>query len=123
MSDAPDAEDQRERSGAGREQFDHLVVIGSSAGGVDALLNLVGTLPTDFPAPIVIAQHLDRRRESHLGEILASRSSLPVRTVTKPEKLDPGVVYVIASDLDVEINDHAVSVGTNANPAPKPSID
>jgi two-component system, chemotaxis family, CheB/CheR fusion protein len=123
MLDAPDAEDQSDPSGATREQFDHLVVIGASAGGVDALITLVGTLPTDFPAPIVIAQHLDRRRESHLGQILASRSALPVRTVTEYERLDPGVVYVIASDLDVEINDHAVSVGTNANQAPKPSVD
>ncbi|MBW3632812.1 MAG: hypothetical protein KY456_07275, partial [Chloroflexi bacterium] len=123
MPNAPDAEDQNDPSGTTRERFDHLVVIGASAGGVDALITLVGTLPTDFPAPIVIAQHLDRRRESHLGQILAGRSELPVRTVTEYEKLDPGVVYVIASDLDVEINDHAVSVGTNANPAPKPSVD
>ena len=109
--------------GTDRERFDHLVVIGSSAGGVDALIHLVGALPADFPAPIVIAQHLDRRRESHLGEILANHSALPVRTVTAYEKLDPGVIYVIASDLDVEINNHAVSVATDANLAPKPSVD
>ena len=36
-----------------------LVVIGSSAGGVEALATLVATLPPDFPAPIVLAQHLD----------------------------------------------------------------
>src|SRR5215207_1478457 len=123
MCDVADAEDQEDTSPATRGQFDHLVVIGASAGGVDALITLVGSLPTDFPAPIVIAQHLDRRRESHLGQILASRSALPVRTVTEYDKLGPGVVYVIASDLDVEINDHAVSVGINANPAPKPSVD
>src|SRR5215207_445111 len=91
MPDAPDAEDQKESPATDRERFDHLVVIGSSAGGVDALINLVSTLP--------------------------------VRTVTEYEKLAPGVVYVIASDLDVEINDHAVSVRTDANPAPKPSVD
>ena len=123
MPDPPDADDHSDPSGETRERFDHLVVVGASAGGIDALITLVGTLPTDFPAPIVIAQHLDRRRESHLGQILASRSALPVRTVTEHAKLDPGVVYVIASDLDVEINDHAVSVGTDANPAPKPSVD
>src|SRR5688500_2795765 len=123
MPDPPDPADQNEAPGATRERFDHLVVIGSSAGGVDALINLVGTLPADFPAACVIAQHLYSRRESLLGEILAARCTLPVRTVTAHEKLDPGVVYVIASDLDFEINDHAVSVGTDANPAPKPSVD
>ncbi|MFI5276192.1 MAG: chemotaxis protein CheB, partial [Ktedonobacterales bacterium] len=47
-----------------------LVVVGSSAGGIEALQTFVSTLPRDFPAPIVIAQHLDPKRPSHLGEIL-----------------------------------------------------
>ena len=38
-----------------------------SAGGIEALSRVVGSLPPDFPAPIVIAQHLDPRRPSHLG--------------------------------------------------------
>jgi chemotaxis response regulator CheB len=36
-----------------------LVVVGSSAGGVEALSVLVSSLPADFPVPIVLAQHLD----------------------------------------------------------------
>src|SRR5437588_397969 len=39
-----------------------LVVVGSSAGGIEALSILVSTLSTDFPAPIVLAQHLDPNR-------------------------------------------------------------
>jgi signal transduction histidine kinase len=39
--------------------FSHLVVIGSSAGGIEALSRLVSTLPEGFQAPIVVAQHLD----------------------------------------------------------------
>src|SRR5439155_12705233 len=69
-----------------------LVVVGSSAGGVEALSALVSTLPTDFPAPIVIAQHLEPTRLSHLQEILARRGQLPVRTVSDREPLEPGVV-------------------------------
>lgn len=41
-----------------------LVVIGSSAGGIEALSRLVATLPLPFPAPIIVAQHLDPSRES-----------------------------------------------------------
>ncbi len=52
----------------------HLVVIGASAGGIESLEALVGTIPSSFSAPIVIAQHLSPRRESALGEILARRS-------------------------------------------------
>src|SRR5690242_17766685 len=58
-----------------------LVAVGASAGGIDALSTLVSTLPEGFPAPVVIAQHLDPRRRSHLPEILSRKSALPVRSV------------------------------------------
>src|SRR5918997_1556691 len=125
MTDAPDAVDQRQIPEADREPFARLVVVGSSAGGVDALLTFVATLPSDFPAPIVVAQHLDPRRQSHLGEILSSRSVLPVRRFRGDQPLEPGIVYVIAADREVEISNHAltVTVPTGASPAPRPSVD
>src|SRR5512144_872163 len=83
-----------------------LVVIGSSAGGVEALSTLVSTLPLNFPAPIVIAQHLDRSRASHLQDILARRTALPVRTVTDEDALEACVIYVVPADRDVEITNH-----------------
>jgi two-component system CheB/CheR fusion protein len=125
MTDGPDAVDQRQIREADREPFARLVVVGSSAGGVDALLTFVATLPSDFPAPIVVAQHLDPRRQSHLGEILSNRSVLPVRTVSGDQPLEPGIVYVIAADRDVEISDHALTVTaqTGSAPTPRPSVD
>ncbi len=125
MTDGPDTVDQSQVTDGEREPFARLVVVGSSAGGVDALLTFVATLPRDFPAPIVVAQHLDPRRQSHLGEILANRSVLPVRTVSGDVPLEPGIVYVIASDRDVEITDHALTVTahTGAIPSPRPSVD
>ena len=125
MTDAPDFVEQRQIPEADRESFARLVVVGSSAGGVDALLTFVATLPSDFPAPIVVAQHLDPRRQSHLGEILSNRSMLPVRTVSGDQPLEPGIVYVIAADRDVEISDHALTVTaqTGPSPSPRPSVD
>jgi two-component system, chemotaxis family, CheB/CheR fusion protein len=125
MTDASDAVDQRRIPEADRELFARLVVVGSSAGGVDALLTFVATLPGDFAAPIVVAQHLDPRRQSHLGEILSSRSVLPVRTVSGDQPLEPGIVYVIAADRDVEISDYALTVTapTGTNSSPRPSVD
>src|SRR5437899_5397041 len=87
-----------------------LVVIGASAGGVEALSTLVGTLPTPFPAPIIVAQHLDPSRLSHLQEILGRKSPLPVRTVHDLEHLQNGTVYVVPADRHVEISDHTVLV-------------
>lgn len=102
-----------------------LVVVGSSAGGIEALSTLVATLPADFPAPLVLAQHLDPHHLSHLGEILARRSSLPVRTVLDHERLEPGVVYVVPSNRHAEIADHMVRVLADdpAEKRPKPSVD
>ena len=110
MTDGADGNDQRQTPEADREPFARLVVVGSSAGGVDALLTFVATLPRDLPAPIVVAQHLDPRRQSHLGEILSNRSVLPVQTVGGDQPLEPGIVYVVAADRDVEITDHALTV-------------
>ncbi|CAN5748310.1 hypothetical protein BH23ACT11_BH23ACT11_11130 [soil metagenome] len=105
------------------EQHPRLVVVGSSAGGIEALSVLVSSLPEDFPAPVVIAQHLDPRRESHLGEILARKSTLPVRTVTEREPLEPGVVFVVPSNREVNITDSAIDLRMGGSGQPRPSID
>ena len=99
------------------------MVIGSSAGGIEALSRVVASLPADFPAPIVIAQHLDPRRPSHLHEILARRATLPVRVVEEREALEDGVIFVVPSNRLVEISHgdlhlHAAKAGAVA-----PSID
>ncbi len=98
-------------------------MIGSSAGGIEALSRLVASLPADFPAPIVIAQHLDPRRPSHLHEILARRATLPVRVVEEREALENGVIFVVPSNRIVKISHgdlrlHAAKAGAVA-----PSID
>lgn len=99
-----------------------MVVIGSSAGGIEALSTLVQTLPSDLPAPVVLAQHLDPSRESRLGEILSHSSTVPVRTLSDYERLEPGVVYVVPANRDVEISDHDIRLlrGTHRS---RPSID
>lgn len=100
-----------------------LVVIGASAGGIDALTRLVATLPADFPAPIVVAQHLEPDRVSSLREILARRTPLPVRTVSDRDALAPGTIFVVPANRDVEISDHAIAVERDRPGRPKPSID
>ena len=100
-----------------------LVVVGASAGGIEALSTLVATVPADFGAPIVVAQHLDPRRRSHLGEILGRRSALPVVTVQDHEPLRPATVFVVPSNFHVMVSDHEVSVNEGNGAGPRPSID
>jgi two-component system, chemotaxis family, CheB/CheR fusion protein len=88
-----------------QEPAQQVVVVGASAGGVEALSTLVSTVPANFPAPVVIAQHLDPQRPSHLVEILARRCRLPVQAVTRQETLTVGRVYVLPPNQEVEMRD------------------
>ncbi len=100
-----------------------LVVIGSSAGGIEALSRVVASLATDFPAPIVIAQHLDPRRPSHLGEILSRHSVLPIRVVEDAAPLEDGVIFVIPSNKLVEIVDGELRARPAKSGRVAPSVD
>ena len=101
----------------------HLVVVGASAGGVEAVSEFLASLPPDFTAPVVVAQHLNPSRPSHLHDILSRRSPLPLRVAGAREPLEGGVVFVIPANHDAEIEEasivlHDVSPGRAA-----PSID
>ena len=103
--------------------FCHLVVIGSSAGGIEALSELVATLPEDFPAPIVIAQHLDPERPSHLEQILSRHSALPVRTITDNAPLKAGVIFVVPSNHHLSVTDTHIGLTEDTHGRPMPSVD
>ncbi len=107
------------------KQKGDLVVIGSSAGGVGALSTLVSTLNKNFPAPIVIAQHLDPQRPSHLGSVLERRSTLPIVVVSEnpPTPLENGKIYVVPANRHVIIADGFVLLEGDHAERPKPSID
>lgn len=102
-----------------------LVVVGSSAGGVGALSTLVSTLNKDFPAPIVLAQHLDPQRPSHLGAILDRRSALPIVVVNEhePTRLEGGKIYVVPANKHVKIIDGHVDLESDHAERPTPSVD
>src|SRR5687767_5245442 len=108
-----------------RLSADQLVVIGASAGGVDALSVLVKSLPAELPAAVVIGQHLDPRRPSQLARILSRHAVLPVKSVTDTELLVPATIYVVPSNRDVSISDREVHVHVDVDPEhrPIPSID
>ena len=100
-----------------------LVVVGSSAGGVEALSVLISGLPMDFPAPLVLAQHLDPSRPSTLDLILQRRTSLPVEVVLSTSPLRAGRIYVVPSNRHVSIKDGHVEVHGDHNKRPRPSVD
>ncbi len=100
-----------------------VVVVGASSGGIDALQVLLGALPADLPAAVVVAQHIDPQRSSHLAEVLAVRTPLRVRTIEDRAPLEPGVVYVAPPDRDIEVADGDVVVRVSDGGPSKPSVD
>ncbi len=102
-----------------------LVVVGSSAGGIEALSVLVSNLPADFPAPIVLAQHLDPSRTSNLDSILRRRTPLPVELVLTSSRLEKGKIYVVPANRMVSILDGHVEVQEDSlkRARPRPSVD
>jgi two-component system CheB/CheR fusion protein len=101
----------------------HVVVIGASAGGVEALSTLVATLPTPFAAPIVIAQHLDPTRPSHLEEVLARRSTLPLETARDQQPLEAGHIYLAPPNQQIELLDGRIALHATTDERYRPSID
>src|SRR5581483_2186822 len=72
-----------------------IVGIGASAGGLEALTQLLGSSPTDSGMAFVIVQHLDPRHESRLPELLARANNMPILEATHGLAVRPDHVYVI----------------------------
>jgi two-component system chemotaxis response regulator CheB len=69
------------------------VVVGASAGGVEALLTIFGELPERFGLPIIAVLHLPDERRSQLAEVFARRLRIPVREARDKEELKAGTLY------------------------------
>jgi len=70
-----------------------LVIIGGSAGGVNALLHLFPGLPAGYPLPIVAILHVMAGRPSQLAEVFQQRVALKVREAGDKDELVPGTLY------------------------------
>ncbi|RII76613.1 chemotaxis protein CheB [Pseudomonas monteilii] len=70
------------------------VVIGASAGGVTALVTVLGALPAGYGIPVVCVLHLPDDRHSQLAEVLQRRLQRPVCEARDKQPLKPGQVYV-----------------------------
>lgn len=80
-----------------------MVVIGGSAGGVDALVGLLPTLPVNFGPAVACILHVPADRESRLAELFAARTLLPVREAQDKEPIQPGTVYFAGSGYHLSV--------------------
>ena len=89
----------------------YIIVLTASAGGLKALSKILSNLPKDFPAPIVIVQHLSPRYPSMMAEILSRRTLLQVKQAEAGDRLKPGMVYIAPPNHHLVINlDYTLSL-------------
>ncbi|MDD2091373.1 chemotaxis protein CheB [Pseudomonas guariconensis] len=79
------------------------VVIGASAGGVSALLQVLGGLPEGFAIPVLCVLHLPDDRHSQLASVLQRRLHRPVHEARDKERIVDGVIYVAGPGYHLSI--------------------
>jgi two-component system chemotaxis response regulator CheB len=107
-----------------RDRID-AVVIGASAGGVEALSEILPALPGSLRPALLIVLHLPRERPSLLVEIFASRCALPVREADDKEPVEPGTVYFAPPDYHMLVEKSRQIALSTDEPVhySRPSID
>jgi two-component system chemotaxis response regulator CheB len=101
-----------------------IVVIGASAGGVEALQKLIPSLPPDLPASVLVVLHMSPESTPSLANILGTRASITVTDAIDGEQLEHGHVYIAVPNhhLQVERGRVRVVAGPREN-RHRPAID
>ncbi|HET6410210.1 MAG TPA: chemotaxis protein CheB, partial [Chthoniobacteraceae bacterium] len=81
-----------------------VVAIGASAGGLEAFKRFFASVPPETGLAFVLIQHLSREFSSHIPELLASSTSMPIRQVVEPIEIQANHIYVIAPNTMLSIH-------------------
>ena len=100
-----------------------MVGIGASAGGLEALRQLLPTLPATDNLVYVVVQHLDPKHESILTSLLEASSQMPVSQVFDGAALTPGQILITPSGQDVVLQGRVLKLLPPSGVGPKPSVD
>ncbi len=104
---------------------DPILLIGASTGGPQAVADLLALLPADFPAPVVLIQHVDKQFAEGLASWLKDRTALPVSIASSGSPLRPGTVLVAGTNDHLIINaNHTIGYTPFPQEMPyRPSVD
>jgi len=81
-----------------------VVALAASAGGLTALSSVLAELPAEFPAGILVVQHLDPRHRSLMADILSRRTRLEVKQAEDGDRLAGGRVYIAPPNRHLLLN-------------------
>ncbi|KHK00613.1 PAS domain S-box protein [Desulfovibrio sp. TomC] len=100
-----------------------VVGVGASAGGVPALTALLGGLPRDLNAALVVVTHLPAQGKSRLAEVLAGAGPLPIVEPAANMRPQPGVVYILPAGNDIIMRDGVLTLTERAEEYPHHPIN
>ena len=88
-----------------------IVLLGGSAGGIEAISLILQELPAQFEAAVLVVVHLNPSVPSLLSDILARRTKLTVRSAQDGAVIEAGTVYVAPPDRHLTIHEGCVLLG------------
>jgi len=101
------------------------IVIGVSAGGMNALGQILPRLPADFPLPVIVVQHISPQSDNYMIRHFDSISKVNVKEADEKEEILPGTVYFAPPNYHLMVETDftfSLSVEARVNFS-RPSID
>lgn len=100
-----------------------VVAIGASAGGLEAVMELLKFLPADTGMAFIYVQHLSPDHKSMLTEILSKKTSMIVQEIDDMDKIKPNNVFVIPYNKGIEVTDGHIKLIPRSDSSAAISID
>ena len=101
-----------------------IIVLGGSAGAIEALVRLLAHVPDDLPAAVLVVIHMSALFPSRLAELLSLQSKLPVEAVRHGVVIAPGRVYVAVPDRHLSVDSGTLELTRGAKEHfTRPAID
>jgi two-component system chemotaxis response regulator CheB len=101
-----------------------IIVVGTSAGGIEALQDLVREFPPSLDAAVLVVMHLPQWRESALPQILSRAGPLPAVSARDGEEVRHGTIYVAPAGYHLLLSDGRVRLGQGPKEnRSRPSVD
>jgi two-component system chemotaxis response regulator CheB len=94
------------------------IVLGGSAGALNALASILPALPPGFSIPMALVLHVARGRPSYLSELLGAKCALPVKGAADKEPISPATIYLAPPNYHLLIGKNrcfSLSIGDPVN--------
>lgn len=100
-----------------------IVAIGASAGGLEAMMELLKHLPADTGMAFIYVQHLSPDHKSMLTEILSKKTKMKVQEIDDMDKIEPDNVFIIPYNKGIEVADGQIKLIPRSESSTAISID